>query len=194
VDPDAHVGPRSRIWQFCVVLSGAVIGEDCNISSHCLIEGGARIGNRVTVKSGIYLWDQVVVEDDVFIGPGVAFTNDWHPRSRQRPARFAGTLLRHGCSLGANSTILPVTIGRFAMVGAGSVVTQNVPDFALVVGNPAKFHAWVCRCGAKLKCGDGRLAQCACGRQFEQSSATTLLELPAEPLPVGGKQRHHGES
>ena len=165
VDPDAHVGARTRIWQFCVVLSGAVIGEDCNISTHCLIEGGARIGNRVTVKSGIYLWDQVVVEDDVFIGPGVAFTNDWHPRSRQRPAQLAGTLLRHGCSLGANSTILPVTIGRFAMVGAGSVVTQNVPDFALVTGNPARFQAWVCRCGKKLPLdGDGHLAHCPCGK------------------------------
>lgn len=181
VDPDAHIGPRSRIWQFCVILPGAVIGDDCNISTHCLIEGGARLGNRVTVKSGIHLWDQVVVEDDVFIGPGVAFTNDLHPRSRRRPARFASTLLRQGCSLGANSTILPVTIGRFAMVGAGAVVTKNVADFALVTGNPAKFRAWVCRCGAKLQFGDGGLARCACGLHFEKSSATTLQESPHEP-------------
>lgn len=179
MDPAADVGQRSRIWPFCVILPGAVIGDDCNISSHCLIEGGARLGNRVTVKPGIQLWDQVVVEDDVFIGPGVAFTNDLRPRSRQRTARFASTLLQQGCSLGANSTILPVTIGRFAMVGAGSVVTKNVPAHALVTGNPARIRAWVCCCGEKLQLGDDGLARCGCGRHFAKSDATTLRETPA---------------
>lgn len=177
VEQDAHVGARSRIWQFCLILPGAEIGEDCNICAHCLIEGAAKIGNRVTLKSGVYLWDKVVVEDDVFIGPCVAFTNDLRPRSRRQPEQYAGTLLKQGCSLGANSTILPVMIGRFAMIGAGSVVTKNVPDHALFAGNPARFRAWVCRCGEKLQMGNGGLARCACGRHFKQSSPTTIEEI-----------------
>ena len=178
VAPDADVGPRTRIWQFCVVLPGAVIGDDCNICAHCMIEGGALVGNRVTVKCGIYLCDMVVVEDDVHLGPGVAFTNDLRPRSRQRHGQFTGTLLQQGCSVGSNCTILPVTIGRSAMVGAGSVVTKDVPDFALVAGNPARFRAWVCRCGEKLMLDGGGQARCTCGRQFEKSGTSTLQEIP----------------
>lgn len=135
-----HIGAGSRIWQFVVVLPGAKIGTDCNICSHCLIENDVIVGDRVTVKSGVQLWDGIRIEDDVFIGPNVTFSNDRFPRSKQYPEAFLQTVVKTGASIGANATILPgITIGSQAMVGAGSVVTKDVPDHALVVGNPARI-------------------------------------------------------
>ena len=136
----ARIGGNTRIWQFVVVLPGARIGADCNICSHVLIENDVIIGDRVTVKSGVQLWDGLRVEDDVFIGPNVTFTNDPFPRSKQYPPAFAMTTVKAGASIGGGATILPgLTIGRGAMVGAGAVVTKSVPDYALVVGNPARI-------------------------------------------------------
>ena len=167
VDSGVEVGSGTRIWAFAHLCSGAVIGAECNICDHTFVEGKVRLGDRVTVKCGVYLWDGVVVEDDVFIGPCVAFTNDLQPRSKHYPVRFAETILKQGCSLGANSTILPVTIGRWAMVAAGSVVTRDVPNYALVKGAPAKVCGWVCRCGEKLIFGITNLASCKCGLGFQ---------------------------
>lgn len=134
-----QIGGGSRVWQFAVVLPGAVIGEDSNICSHCFIENDVVVGNRVTVKSGVQLWDGITLEDDVFVGPNVTFTNDVFPRSRVYPEEFAKTLVRKGASIGANATILPgVVIGENSMVGAGAVVTRSVPDNVLVFGNPAR--------------------------------------------------------
>jgi acetyltransferase-like isoleucine patch superfamily enzyme len=134
-----HIGPTTRIWQFVVVLPGARIGADCNICSHVLIENDVIIGDRVTVKSGVQLWDGLRIEDDVFIGPNVTFTNDPFPRSKQYPPAFPVTTVKAGASIGGGATILPgITIGRGAMVGAGAVVTKSVPDYAVVVGNPAR--------------------------------------------------------
>lgn len=134
----ATIGCGTRIWQFCVVLDGARIGNDCNINAQCLIESDVVIGDRVTVKPGVQLWNGLRIEDDVFIGPNVTFCNDKYPRSRQHPPEFTVTTLRRGASIGANSTILcGVEIGAGAMIGAGSVVTKNVPAGALWVGNPA---------------------------------------------------------
>lgn len=139
-----HVGPGTRIWAFAHVLAGARIGRDCNICDHVLIEGGAVVGDRVTVKSGVQLWDGLSVGSDVFIGPNASFTNDPFPRSRQHLAQYPATVLEDGCSIGANATILPgVTIGRQAMVGAGAVVTQSIPPFAIAVGNPARISGYV---------------------------------------------------
>jgi acetyltransferase-like isoleucine patch superfamily enzyme len=139
-----NIGEDTRIWQFAVILKNAVIGKNCNICAHTLIENNVIIGNDVTVKSGVYLWDGITLEDRVFVGPCVAFTNDKLPRSKIYPEAFLNTLIRYGASLGANSTILPgVTVGRFAMIGAGSVVTKDVPDYAVVVGNPAKIVRYI---------------------------------------------------
>ncbi|MFC4656871.1 acyltransferase [Rheinheimera marina] len=139
-----QIGEGTRVWQFSVVLQGAVIGKNCNICAHTLVEGDVVLGDDVTVKSGVYLWDGLRVEDRVFIGPCATFANDKKPRSKQYPEQFLTTVLKQGCSLGANCTILPgVTIGRNAMVGAGAVVTRDVPDNAVVVGNPARIIKYV---------------------------------------------------
>jgi UDP-2-acetamido-3-amino-2,3-dideoxy-glucuronate N-acetyltransferase len=135
-----NIGDNTTIWQFVVILGKASIGSDCNICSHCFIENDVVVGNRVTVKCGVQLWDGIRIEDDVFIGPNVTFSNDMFPRSKQLPDKFPQLTVRSGASIGANATILPgITIGRNAMVGAGSVVTKDVPDFAVVVGNPARI-------------------------------------------------------
>lgn len=132
------IGNRSRVWAFCNISSGVLVGENVNICDRCFIEQGVRIGSNVTLKSGVSLWNGLVIEDDVFVGPGVQFCNDRFPRSK-RYVDVASTLLKRGCSLGAGSVILPgVTIGEGAMVGAGSVVTRSVPDHTVVVGNPAR--------------------------------------------------------
>ncbi len=134
-----HIGCGTRIWQYVVILPGAVIGRDGNICSHCFIENKVVVGDRVTVKCGVQLWDGVTLEDDVFVGPNATFTNDMQPRSRNAAAQLLTTLVKHGASIGANATILPgLTIGEGAMVGAGSVVTKDVPSRTVVVGNPAR--------------------------------------------------------
>lgn len=139
-----NIGHRTRVWQFCVILPQAVIGEDCNICSHCFIENDVIIGNRVTIKCGVQLWDGLRIDDDVFVGPNVTFTNDRFPRSRQRPDRFLATHIKKGASIGGGATILPgLTIGAQAMIGAGAVVTRDVPPLAIVVGNPARIVGYV---------------------------------------------------
>ena len=135
---DCAIGERTRIWQFVVVLKGARIGADCNICAHVLIEGDVVVGDRVTVKSGVQLWDGLRVADDVFIGPNATFTNDKHPKSRHYPDRFPHTTIERGASIGAGAVILPgLTIGERAMVGAGAVVTRSVGPDEVWVGNPA---------------------------------------------------------
>ncbi|MBL4287576.1 acyltransferase [Vibrio fluvialis] len=136
----SSIGEGTRIWQFSVILKGAKIGQDCNICAHTLIENDVLIGNHVTIKSGVYIWDGVTIEDNVFIGPCVTFTNDKQPRSKVYPEKFPNMLIKQNASIGANVTLLPgITIGKYAMIGAGSVVTKDVPDYAVVVGNPAKI-------------------------------------------------------
>ena len=133
------IGEGTTVWQFAVVLPKAVIGKNCNINCHTFIENDVVIGDRVTVKAGVYLWDGIRVEDDVFIGPNATFVNDKYPRSKKYPGKFQGIKIAKGASIGANTTILGgIEIGEYAMIGAGSVVTKNVAPYTLVYGNPAK--------------------------------------------------------
>lgn len=132
------IGAGTRIWAFAHVMAGATIGRDCNLCDHTFVEGDVFVGDRVTIKSGVYLWDGLRVEDDVFIGPQATFTNDRWPRSKQ-PFELITTRIRRGASIGAGAVILPgLTVGERAMVGAGAVVTKDVPDDVVVVGNPAR--------------------------------------------------------
>ncbi len=171
------VGPGTRIWAFAHVLKGAVIGVDCNIGDHAYVEGGAVIGDRVTVKNHVMVWDRVTIEDDVFLGPNAVLTNDRVPRVENPtpPEDFLPTLIRKGATIGANATVVcGVTIGTQAFVGAGTVVIDNVPAHALVVGNPARLIGWVCRCGDRLSEG----FECACGNRYRYVSPETGL-VPA---------------
>lgn len=144
----AHIGKGTKIWQFCVVLPEAVIGENCNICSHCFIENKVQIGNNVTIKCGVQIWDNIIIEDDVFIGPNVSFCNDKYPKSKHYPQEFLQTLVKKGASIGANATILPgVSIGEYALIGAGCVVSKNVGTQELWYANT--FQGYVCLCGNK---------------------------------------------
>lgn len=138
-----NVGEGTRVWAFAHVLPGAVIGADTNICDGVFVENDVRIGDRVTIKCGVQVWDGVTLEDDVFVGPNATFTNDIFPRSKKYPEAFGRTTIRRGASIGANATILPgLTIGSGAMIGAGSVVTRDVPENAIVVGNPARITGY----------------------------------------------------
>ena len=139
-DCQAQVPESTNIWQFCVVLPHAKIGENCNICSHCFIENEAVIGNNVTIKCGVQVWDGITLEDNVFVGANVTFTNDRYPKSRSTDWKLEKTIVEKGASIGAGSTILcGVTIGENAMIGIGSVVTHDVPAGEVWVGNPARF-------------------------------------------------------
>ena len=147
------VGEDTRIWAFAHVLQGAHVGSGCNLCEHTFIEGGASLGNNVTVKNGVSVWARVTVEDNCFLGPHCVFTNDMNPRAyiKKGPEALLPTLVKENSTIGANATVVcGNTIGRFAFVGAGSVVTRDVPDHALVVGNPGRQIGWVCECAEKL--------------------------------------------
>jgi acetyltransferase-like isoleucine patch superfamily enzyme len=146
-----HIGINTNIWQFCVVLRDAHLGDNCNICAHVLIENDVQIGNNVTVKSGVQLWDGIVIEDDVFIGPNVTFTNDLIPRSKKHPRTFLKTIIEKGASLGANTTIIAGhIIGEYAFIGAGSVITKDIPANTVWYGNPAVQHGFVTKSGILL--------------------------------------------
>ncbi len=167
IDEAVTIGSGTRVWAFAHILSGAKIGKDCNICDHTFIEGQVVLGDRVTVKCGVYLWDGVVVENDVFIGPAAVFTNDIRPRSGRHQANYSPTILSEGCSIGANSTILAGnTIGKWSLVGAGSVVTKDVPDFGVVYGNPARLKSWICSCSSAIFIHGADEEECICGKKY----------------------------
>jgi UDP-2-acetamido-3-amino-2,3-dideoxy-glucuronate N-acetyltransferase len=176
-----EIGPRTRVWAFAHVMKGARVGADCNVCDHAFIEGGAVVGNKVTIKNAVQVWDRVTVEDEVFLGPGMIFTNDPRPRAAfKKPAsEFLPTRVRRGASIGANATIVcGTTIGEQAFVGAGAVVIRDVPPHALVVGNPARRIGWMCSCGERLPAS----LACGCGRSYRLLGEREGLA----PLSAGG--------
>lgn len=170
-----NIGEGTRVWAFVHILPGARIGADCNLCDHVFIEDDVVVGDRVTIKSGVQLWDGVRIEEDVFIGPNVTFTNDPFPRSKQYPEKYAVTVVRKGASIGANATILPgVTIGQNSMVGAGAVVTDDIPPNAIVMGNPARIVNYV----VQNRRQDIQPLKPAAGVQDLPVSKAKLIEFP----------------
>lgn len=169
-----NIGQNTRIWQFVVILPGVIIGKNCNICSHTFIENEVIIGNDVTIKNGVHIYTGVQMGDSVFIGPNVTFTNDLVPRSKVHPDKYLKTIIGQGVSIGANSTIIAgISIGRFAMVGAASLVTKNVPPHSLWYGHPAKHQGYICECGAKLS----KIYECpSCLKRYKINNKTLCLE------------------
>lgn len=173
VSAEAHIGKGTKIWHNAQVLSGAHIGDNCTIGHNCLVAGSAHLGNGVKLQSNIDVWDLVTLEDDVFVGPSAVFTNDPTPRAQYPKKDFPEfgawkpTLVKTGATIGAGATILPgITIGKYALVGAGAVVTKDISDYALVIGMPAKQIGWVCECGNTLKFKKTRTTCTYCRRSY----------------------------
>jgi acetyltransferase-like isoleucine patch superfamily enzyme len=166
-----QVGDGTRVWAFSHVCAGAKVGADCNIGEGSFVEDAAVLGDRVVIKNGVSVWSLVTLEDDVFAGPNVAFTNDLVPRAgeyRTPHDKWLPTLVRAGATLGANATIVcGIVIGRHALVGGGAVVTRDVPDHAIVVGNPGHVVGWICVCGERLEDD----ACSACGRVYQRTES-----------------------
>ena len=164
VDDGADIGDETRVWAFAHVQKNSHVGSHCNICHGAYIEKGSVVGHYVTIKNNVSIFDGVTIEDDVFIGANVSFINDRFPRSNRKDEwTLEKTLVKKGATIGAGSVILcGITIGQYALIGAGSVVTKNVPDHALVVGNPAKFKGYVCSCGRPLN----EYYRCSCGKNY----------------------------
>ncbi|MCB2408506.1 acyltransferase [Hymenobacter lucidus] len=169
------IGAGTTVWAFVHLLPGVQVGKNCNICDHCFAEAGVVLGDNVTLKCGIYLWRGTTLEDDVFVGPNVVFTNDLHPRSKNKDFTLLPIVVRKGASLGANSTLLAgTTVGRYALVGSGAVVTHDVPDYALVYGNPARQRGWVDETGEKLLAAEPGLWRSADGQRIYRETSTGL--------------------
>jgi UDP-2-acetamido-3-amino-2,3-dideoxy-glucuronate N-acetyltransferase len=170
VDEPMEIGEGTKIWHFTHIMSGARIGENCIIGQNVFIGSGAILGKNIKVQNNVSIFDGVILEDDVFCGPSMVFTNVFNPRSfLSRKKEFRKTLVRKGATLGANATIVcGNTIGQYAFIGAGSVVTKDVPDYALVYGNPGKVEGWVCQCAEEIRFRSGRAVCRACGMKYRK--------------------------
>ena len=185
IDPGAVIGEGTKIWHFCHVMPGAVIGERCNLGQNVVVMPGVRIGNNVKIQNNVSIYEGVELEDDVFCGPSCVFTNVLNPRSHvSRKHAYQKTLVRRGVSIGANATIVcGVTLGEYALIGAGAVVTSDVPAYGLMVGVPARRVGWMCQCGVRLQPREGRAACAACGASYREADG--LLRLIDPPRPFG---------
>ncbi|KPJ71397.1 hypothetical protein AMJ50_02265 [Parcubacteria bacterium DG_74_3] len=175
VQKGAKIGKGTKIWHNCQILKGAQIGENCIIGHNCFVSSGAKLGNEVKLESNIDVWSLVTLEDYVFVGPSAVFTNDRIPRAKYPKKKFPQygkwlpILVKTGATIGANATVLcNLTIGKWAIVGAGAVVTKDVPDYAIVAGVPAKIIGWACECGNKLEFKKGKTTCKVCKRKYQK--------------------------
>jgi len=181
IDENVNIGKGTKIWHFSHVMSDSQIGENCNIGQNVVISPGVRMGNNVKVQNNVSIYTGVIIEDDVFLGPSMVLTNVINPRSHiNRKSEYKTTLIKKGASIGANATIVcGHTLGSYCFIGAGSVVTKDIPDFALVYGNPARQIGWVCQCGNKLTFSgpkDLETAYCSdCGSHYEKKGNSVVL-------------------
>ncbi len=194
----SNIGEGTRIWAFSHVMKGATVGADCSIGEHCFVEAGAQIGNNVTVKNCNMVWEGIVLEDGVFVGPNVIFTNDRYPRSPRLPEAkhrytdhnwLVPTVVRHGASIGGGAVIVAgSTIGEFALVAAGAVVTREVPSYAIVAGNPARLRGWVCQCGTGLHFDEADATCPECGRKYNRENGLMQPVTPSRVRRTGLNQ------
>ncbi len=183
VDPGAVIGAGTKIWHFSHVMPGAVIGEGCNLGQNVVVMPGTRIGNNVKIQNNVSIYEGVTLEDDVFCGPSCVFTNVLNPRSHiSRKHEYQPTLVRRGSSIGANATIVcGITLGEYAFIGAGAVVTADVPAFALMLGVPARRAGWMCQCGERLAPVDGAAGCPACGAGYrEEDGSLRQIDPPVK--------------
>lgn len=178
VDDGSQIGAGTKIWHFCHIMPRAKIGERCNIGQNVLVSSDVTIGNNVKIQNNVSLYTGVVVEDDVFLGPSMVFTNVINPRSHvSRKDEYKTTLVRKGASIGANATIVcGTTLGKYCFVGAGAVVTKDVPDYALVYGSPARVRGWMCQCGEQLKFEDDRAVCKRCNDVYRKQDQVVSPE------------------
>jgi UDP-2-acetamido-3-amino-2,3-dideoxy-glucuronate N-acetyltransferase len=183
IDDGAVIGAGTKIWHFCHILPGAVIGERCNLGQNVVVMGGTRLGNNVKVQNNVSIYEGVTLEDDVFCGPSCVFTNVVNPRSHvSRKSEYLPTLVRRGATIGANATVVcGATLGEYSFIGAGAVVRGEVPAFALMVGVPARRVGWMCQCGVRLVLTDGAATCATCGARYRESSG--LLRQIDPPAP-----------
>lgn len=183
IDDGARIGNGTRIWHFVHIRQGAKIGNDCTVGQNCYIASRATIGNGVKIQNNVSIYDLVTLEDNVFVGPSAVFINDLNPRSPYpKQGNWIPTLIREGATIGANATILcGITIGRWAFIGCGAVVTRDVPDYAVVKGNPAQQDGWICECGRKLTFKGNTAACTSCKKTYRRTGDSIEAGNPAPP-------------
>ncbi len=182
VDKGAKIGTGTKIWHFCHIMRAAEIGVECNLGQNVVVMSGAKIGNRVKIQNNVSIYDGVILEDDVFCGPSCVFTNVTTPRSHvSRKNEYRPTLVRHGATIGANATIVAgVTLGEYAFIGAGAVVTSDVAPFALMLGVPARRVGWMCTCGERVHPTRGAATCERCGTRYREDDGQ-LIRLTKQP-------------
>ena len=185
VDDGAQIGGGTKIWHFSHIMPGAVIGRRCNLGQNVVVMPGTRLGDNVKVQNNVSIYEGVVLEDDVFCGPSCVFTNVVNPRSHvSRKSEYQRTLVHRGASIGANATILcGITLGQYSFIGAGAVVRSDVPDFAIMVGVPARRVGWMCQCGVRLQVREGRATCAACSAGYQERDG--VLRLIDPPKTIG---------